>query len=99
MQERKLCSDYELRKIASYLALTGELWGLFYEFFVEKIPWDIVIASHIHICILPHYSTVKYHSLLKYFLVEDKEVPVYCTAEDLGPILLRWINFNTSMDK
>ena len=34
----KLCSDHELTKDTSYLALTGEQWGVFYEFFGKKIP-------------------------------------------------------------
>ena len=39
-----LFSDCELRKDSPYLALKGELWGVFSEFFGEKTPCDIKSA-------------------------------------------------------
>ena len=36
-RKRNLCSDYELTKDT----LTGEQWGVFYEFLLEKIPRNI----------------------------------------------------------
>ena len=37
-------SDFSITKGTPYLALTGDLWGVFREFFKEKGPWYIETA-------------------------------------------------------
>ena len=38
MASEEYISDFELTKNTPYLALTGELWSVFGEYFGEKLP-------------------------------------------------------------
>ena len=52
----KFCSDYTLRKDAPYLALTGEPWGLFSEFFWRKDTAKYRYCTVFRMCFIHYWA-------------------------------------------
>ena len=77
----KLLSDFSITNNTTYLALTGELWGVFREFFKEKCLWYIESALYrVPLCV---QSLIRTHHMLRSSVTNDRyQSRVHCIIDN-----------------